>query len=880
MKYTNIKKLDIDNRDYIHITLDNGIKIIYIYHKDLTESIAAATVKVGSYSNPENYLGLAHLLEHMIFMGSKKYNEEGTLIKFASENGGSTNAHTATFETSYYFNSFSDKFNLGVDILIDSLFNPLFKKESFEKEINAVNSEHIKNLDDVDKLEIANNDYLSKKYNVFKFQTGSIATLNKPNIINELKKFHKEYYCTTNITFAFLHNIPFTDFIPINMLNKIKKTVHKEIINNTKITLDGKLLKVSCSKSSLLISFAIPVKEFNELNNYNINIKDYITGNNKGGLKYELIKKKLIKNIYCGHLYVSSKTVILNIYIDTFSNNINYEKIISIINDYIYFLKKNYPPKYINDEECIIKNKLWNENLKYYSLNDIVELTAMHESIDIENYLYINFYSLPWNEKEVKNLWDKLLNDMSINNSLIAISVNNLDNNNKIFIDDYYKINYIIESLPNYSVKHIKFKYKNRNQFIKCFKKNKIAKLENINTKITPIIYDKLNNNKIYYQTSKLYATKYAIILGKNNVGINQLKLSHLTTIVNMAINNLFLKNLKYELQYLNMTIKLNIYNDLILLEIITYNTCIIEIFLKFVEEINKLLQNKKIKQTFNSIYKKWNFNKISPNTKLNMIFYSLITKNNTVEDYTKSRKSINYNDFVNYINNFFNVNYVKLFVYGHSKKDDMNELYSIIMKNVKQNLKYEIEYPKLNNEKESSIKTKFSSTSIIKMLYEINLNTVELSVAYCIIFSNIFDNDFFYNLRTKEQLAYEIYVSYINEGPYENFKFIQGVVFYVKTNVVTTNYLKKRIINFLQNFDIDSIKNNFELIKNNSLTLSNYYAEGTYNKNLRLIMDNINVDYWKKVDKYIKNISFNNLKKIFYDKFLDNPEIRWAKIN
>ena len=46
---------------------------------------------------------MAHFLEHMIFMGSKKYPGENEYEEFISRNGGSTNAFTELEQTCYYF---------------------------------------------------------------------------------------------------------------------------------------------------------------------------------------------------------------------------------------------------------------------------------------------------------------------------------------------------------------------------------------------------------------------------------------------------------------------------------------------------------------------------------------------------------------------------------------------------------------------------------------------------------------------------------------------------------------------------------------------------------------------------------------------------------
>ena len=50
-----------------------------------------------------NIQGLAHFLEHMIFMGSSKYPDENGLMDFIKNHGGSTNAYTDRIETNYYF---------------------------------------------------------------------------------------------------------------------------------------------------------------------------------------------------------------------------------------------------------------------------------------------------------------------------------------------------------------------------------------------------------------------------------------------------------------------------------------------------------------------------------------------------------------------------------------------------------------------------------------------------------------------------------------------------------------------------------------------------------------------------------------------------------
>jgi len=55
--------------------------------------------------DPREIPGLAHFLEHMLFLGTEKYPEENEYHKFLAENGGSSNAYTGRDHTCYYFES-------------------------------------------------------------------------------------------------------------------------------------------------------------------------------------------------------------------------------------------------------------------------------------------------------------------------------------------------------------------------------------------------------------------------------------------------------------------------------------------------------------------------------------------------------------------------------------------------------------------------------------------------------------------------------------------------------------------------------------------------------------------------------------------------------
>lgn len=120
----------------------------------ITNSVSASvTVPVGSTSAPLGKDGLAHFCEHMLFMGTGKYKEEDGFNKFLAKRGGSSNAFTESESTTYYFNQQLGKRGLnmggdweGLDRFLDFFSSPLFSLSSVSREVNAVDSEHSKNL--------------------------------------------------------------------------------------------------------------------------------------------------------------------------------------------------------------------------------------------------------------------------------------------------------------------------------------------------------------------------------------------------------------------------------------------------------------------------------------------------------------------------------------------------------------------------------------------------------------------------------------------------------------------------------------------------------------------------------------------------------------
>ena len=119
--------------------LDNGIKII---NDQINVESASIGVWIGAGSSHEKIdeCGIAHMLEHMAFKGTKNRNAE-KIAREIEDVGGDINAYTSKEVTAYYLKVLKDNAELGVDILSDIIRNSIFPKEEIERERGVIISE-------------------------------------------------------------------------------------------------------------------------------------------------------------------------------------------------------------------------------------------------------------------------------------------------------------------------------------------------------------------------------------------------------------------------------------------------------------------------------------------------------------------------------------------------------------------------------------------------------------------------------------------------------------------------------------------------------------------------------------------------------------------
>lgn len=205
-RFDNIIKSQQDSNNYRGLLLENGMKVLLISDPTCDKSAACMCVEVGHMSDPTDIPGIAHLVEHVLLLGTEKYPDDNDFRSFVSENGGFTNAQTFADVTKYFFDIAPDKLSTALERFSQMFIAPLFKDDAVVREISAVNSEHEKNLSiDAWRIRMVNKTLANLTHSYSKFSTGSTKTLvDYPtrygiNIRSELVAFHDQWYRSGNL---------------------------------------------------------------------------------------------------------------------------------------------------------------------------------------------------------------------------------------------------------------------------------------------------------------------------------------------------------------------------------------------------------------------------------------------------------------------------------------------------------------------------------------------------------------------------------------------------------------------------------------------------------------------------------------------------------
>ncbi|MGI5308161.1 insulinase family protein [Rheinheimera sp. WS51] len=203
-----------DQRAYKVLTLNNKLEVILVSDPAAEKSAAALSVGVGLLQDPMTQQGMAHYLEHMLFLGTERYPDTKGYSEFMTKNGGAQNAYTWLDVTNYMFKVNNDAFDEALDRFSDFFKAPKLYPEYTDKEKNAVNAEWSmrREMDFFGQYKLAR--AMMGDHAANRFLIGNLETLgDKENsqLHAETVAFYEKYYSANIMKVALISHLPLAE---------------------------------------------------------------------------------------------------------------------------------------------------------------------------------------------------------------------------------------------------------------------------------------------------------------------------------------------------------------------------------------------------------------------------------------------------------------------------------------------------------------------------------------------------------------------------------------------------------------------------------------------------------------------------------------------
>ena len=760
------------------LILSNGIKVFIISDNHARQSSAALAVNVGSWNNPDEYLGMAHFCEHMLFMGSKKYPDENAYSKYIQDHRGRTNAYTSTDRTVYAFAINNDHFEQSLDMFSRFFIDPLFSESCINRELLAVNQEHNKNIEhDGWRSWFIFKQEGNQNHPNAAFSTGTEETLKIVGR-DELVKWYKKNYKPSGMCLVVYSNKD------VDQLTTLVEKTFCEVEGSSdpitpypdlKITSpnqEGHITYIEPIKNikELTITWEIPPAYGNDLDSKSHKLIAYALSHHmKGGLYCSLKEQGLIENFSSETDRVSNSHVLLSFNLKLTDQGI--QKTDHILYTFFSSLNKlkssNVPIHIFNDMEAVLTTSYqWQTRTDPFDLT--MEVVAMMLNEPLDTFPYKSVMINKFDQKSSR----ELLNHLSPRNAIFTITgskeaTHRTANKQEPWTGAKYSVSKVSEELLEAwerAEPAKDFLLPNPNPYIS--KHQKLLTEEPSKESLNPTLIADDEAGKCYYLQDKQFLEPTTQLLlriksgeitpSKKSICLNKLFCAYLTTHMSSLIAEGSFAGIQTSIypSELGLNIAVNGYHDKIGSYMMSFLSSLVSSYptkndfdlirSKLASNCKSLQFNLPISQGFNLI------NSIICNGNIDMHTEKTVLESITLEEFQAFQKGL------------LEENYLQTYVSGNVDKESAM-LYYTEMKNTLSARPYhpsnhQIEeyvsfYSDLPEPKKISIETKMGGNAAILLIDQSHFTDEKFASQS--IFSDIIKEAFFSELRTKQQTGY-----------------------------------------------------------------------------------------------------------------------------
>lgn len=336
------------------IILKNGIKLLY---KKAENDLTSFTIGFNAGANVEKdeNLGIAHVVEHMLFKGTTSRSEY-EINKLCDETFGFCNAMTNYPYVVYYGTTLDEDFEKGFEIYSDILLNPSFGVHGFKEEIEVISSELKEWKDDL--YQFCEDSMLYNGFNKRRIKDLIIGTEEsiRSITIEQIVNFYNKYYTSDNCIVSVISSMSLREISDIvekylGTFNSKLPTENEQVEYIYENNNPGTYFQYRDDIQGAKIQYCFPVHDLNPREISALKLFNLVFGEGTSSILYDEIRTKR-GLVYDIGSKVKNETGIklFTITLGTSYENVN--KAIEIINNEIEKVKEL---RNCFDEQCIFK---------------------------------------------------------------------------------------------------------------------------------------------------------------------------------------------------------------------------------------------------------------------------------------------------------------------------------------------------------------------------------------------------------------------------------------------------------------------------------------------------------------------------------------------
>ena len=441
-----------DSYQYRLLTLENQMQVLLISDPDTSKAAASLDVMVGSGDNPDGRGGLAHFLEHMLFLGTDKYPDPAEYERYITEHGGTRNAYTSFENTNYFFDINAAYLPEALDRFAQFFIAPRFDDAYVDREKQAVEAEYQMGLtsDGRRGLDVVQ-EVMNPAHPFSQFAVGSLDTLaDRPDsaVRDELISFYDKHYSANMMRLTVLgsQNLDELQALVVPMFSPVpNKSFEHEAIESPLFAPGSLPLLVEVRPQATLreLEVSFPIPDYRP--DYRVKPESYVANlvghEGEGSLLSQLKAEGLAESLYAGSGLSWRGGALFSVGISLTEKGVShYQRVVELLFNYMDMLRARGALEWLYDEQSSLAEL-------QFRFKEQVEPMSYVSGISrgMQHYAPADVlrgpYMMDQYEQQVLN---DLLGRITINNALIVLSDANVETDR---VSQYYQVPYAVRSL-------------------------------------------------------------------------------------------------------------------------------------------------------------------------------------------------------------------------------------------------------------------------------------------------------------------------------------------------------------------------------------------------------------------------------------------------